>query len=72
MLPRLIRNKSLPINLTEMTEKMNKTFRTNIVCVFWKKVDGLSRIDIETIQNIAQKPLTRTQIVRTDARPTRN
>jgi antitoxin component of RelBE/YafQ-DinJ toxin-antitoxin module len=29
--PRLIRNKLLPINLTVMTEKMNKNFRTSIL-----------------------------------------
>ena len=49
VVPRLIRNKSLPINLTEMTEKMDKIIRTIIVYVFWKKVDGLLRIDVEMI-----------------------
>ena len=34
VVPRLIRDKSLPINLTKMTVKMNKKFRTNIVYVF--------------------------------------
>jgi hypothetical protein len=66
MVPRLIRNKSLPINLIEMTEKMNKNFRTSLVYVFWKKVDGLLRIDVETIQNIARKRLTRAQTGRTE------
>ena len=68
VVPRLIRNKSLPINLTEMTEKMNKNFPTSIVYVFWKKVDGLLRMDVEKIKNIARKLLTRSQIVRTDVR----
>ena len=47
---------------------MNKKFRTNIVYVFWKKVDGLVRIDVETIQNIARKLLTYTQTGRTDTK----
>ncbi len=34
---------------------MNKNFRTGVVYVFWKKVDGLLRIDVEMIQNIARK-----------------
>ena len=60
VVPRIIRNKSLPINLTGMTEKTNKNFRTSIVYIFWKKVDGLLRIDVETILNIARKlPLLR-------------
>jgi hypothetical protein len=46
---------------------MNKNFRTNIVYVFWMKVDGLLRIDIEKIQNIARKLLGRSQIVRAEA-----
>ncbi len=62
VVPRLIRNKSLPINSTEMTEKMNKKNRTSIVYVFWKKVDGLFQIDVEIVQNIARKLLTRSQI----------
>ncbi len=64
VVPRLIRNKSLPINLTERTEKMNKNFRTNIVYVFGTKVDGLLRMDVEMVQNIARKLLTHTQIAR--------
>jgi hypothetical protein len=67
VVPRLIRNKTLPINLTELTEKMNKNFRTSIVYVFWKKVDGLLRMDVEMIKNIARKLLTHTQIGRADA-----
>ncbi len=43
---------------------MNKNFRTTVVYVFWKKVDGLLRIDVEMVQNIARKLLTRSQIVR--------
>ena len=43
---------------------MNKNFRTGVVYVFWKKVDGLLRIDVEKIQNIARKLLTRAQIGR--------
>ena len=68
VVPRLIRNKTLPINLTEMTEKMNKNFRTSIVYVFWKKVDGLLRMDVEMIKNIARKLLTRSRIARAEAR----
>ena len=45
---------------------MNKKNRTNIVYVFWKNVDELLRIDIETIQNIARKLLTRAQTGRAD------
>ena len=45
---------------------MNKKFRTSIVYVFWKKVDGLLRIDVEMIQNIARKLLTPTLIGRKD------
>jgi hypothetical protein len=41
---------------------MNKHVRTNIVYVFWNKVGGLLRIDIELIQNIARKLITHTQI----------
>ena len=41
---------------------MNKKFRTNIVHVFWKKVDGVFRVDVEMIQNIARKLLTRAPI----------
>ena len=48
-----------------MTKKMNKFFRTSIVYVFWKKVDGLLRIDVETIQNIARKIVTHTQAAHT-------
>ena len=66
MVPRLIRNKSLPINLTEITEKMYLNFRTSIVYVFWKKVDGLLRIDVEIVQNIARKLQMRARIGRTD------
>ena len=46
---------------------MDKNFRTSIVYVFWKKVDGLLRIDVEKIQNIARKLLTRSQAARADA-----
>jgi hypothetical protein len=46
---------------------MNKNFRTSIVYVFWEKVDGLLRIDIEIVQNIARKLLTRARIARKDA-----
>ena len=49
-----------------MTEKINKNFRTNIVYVFWKKLDGLLRIGVETIKNIARKLLTHTHIGRAD------
>ncbi len=45
---------------------MNKKFRTSIVYVFWKKVDGLFRIDVDIVQNIARKLLTRSQIGRKD------
>ena len=45
----------------------DKKFRMSLVYVFWKKVDGLLRINIEMIQNIARKLLTHTQIVRADA-----
>ena len=45
---------------------MNKNFRTSIVYVFWRKVDGLLRIDVETIQNIARNLLTRMQTGRED------
>ena len=41
-------------------------FRTSLVYVFWKKVDGLLRSDVETIQNIARNLLTRAQIARKD------
>ena len=43
---------------------MNKFFGTNIVYGFWKKVDGLLRIDVETMQNLERKLLTRSQIGR--------
>ena len=43
---------------------MKNKFRTNIVYVFQKKVDGLLRIDVEIIQNIARKILKHTQIGR--------
>ncbi len=46
---------------------MNKNFRTGVVYVFWKKVDGLLRIDVEIVQNIARKLLTRSLIGRADA-----
>ncbi len=49
------------INITEI---LNKKFRTSIVYVFWKKVDGLLRMDVETIKNIARKLLTHTQTAR--------
>ncbi len=45
-----------------------KIIRTNPVYVFWKKVDGLLRIDVEMIQKIAGKLLTPTQAVRKDAK----
>ncbi len=51
---------------------MNKKIRTSIVYVFWKKVDGLLRIDVEIIQNIARKLLTRSQTGHKYAPPTRN
>ena len=51
---------------------MNKKFRTSLVYVFWKEVDGLLRIDAEMIQKTARKLLTRTQAARTAAGPTRN
>ena len=51
---------------------MNKKIRTSIVYVFWKKVDGLLRFDVEMIKNIARKLLTHTQIARADAPPTTN
>jgi hypothetical protein len=50
-----------------MTKKMNKIFRTGVVYVFWKKVDGLLRIDVEVIPNKIRKLLTHTQIARTVA-----
>ncbi len=46
---------------------MNIFFRTSLVYVFWKKVDGLLRSDVETIQNITRKLLTHTRIGRADA-----
>ncbi len=49
---------------------MIKKFRTSIVYVFWKKVDGLLRIDVEMIQNIARKLLTRSQAARADVNTT--
>jgi hypothetical protein len=52
---------------------MNKIFRTSIVYVFWKKVDGLLlRTNVETIQIIARKLLTHTRIGREYAQPTPN
>ena len=45
---------------------MNKNFRTGVVYVFWKKVDGLLRIDVEKIQNIERKLLTHTWTGRED------
>ena len=45
---------------------MIKKIRTSIVYVFWKKVDGLLRIDVEMIQNMARKLLTRARIGRED------
>ncbi len=50
-----------------MIEKINKNFRTSIVYVFWKKVDGLLWIDIEMIKNIARKLLAHTQAARKEA-----
>ena len=50
-----------------MTKKTNKFFRTGVVYVLLKKVDGLLRSDIETIQNKARKLVTRTHIGRADA-----
>ena len=49
VVPRSIRDESLPINL-EGLEKINKN-RTGVVYVFWKKVGGLLRIDVERVQN---------------------
>ena len=40
--------------------------RRSPVYVFWKKVDGLLRIDVEIVQNTKRKQLTRSQIARTD------
>ena len=37
-----------------LTEKMNKIFRTGVVCVFWKKAGVLLRINVEMIQNRAR------------------
>ncbi len=65
MVPRLIRNKSLPINL-ELLKKINTKFRTSIVYVFWKKVDGLLRVNVKMIQNITRKLLTRARAGRTE------
>ena len=45
---------------------MIKIFRTSIVYVFWKKGDGLLRIDVEMIQNIERKLLTHTWTGRED------
>ena len=72
VVPRLVQNKSLPINLTKMSEKMNKKLRTSIVYVFWKKVDGLFRTNVEMIQNIARNFLTHTQPRTHGGEPTRN
>ena len=47
---------------------MNKNFRTSIVYVFWKKVGGLFRIDIEPIQNRIRNLLTHTHAGREDAK----
>ena len=66
VVPRFIRNKLLPIDLTGMIENMNKFFCTSIVYVFFKKIDGFLRIDVEMIQNIERKVLTHTRIARTD------
>ena len=44
-----------------MTAKNELNFRTSIVYVFWKKVDGLLRIDVEMI-HVARKLLTRSRI----------
>jgi len=41
---------------------MDKNFCTRIVNVFWKRVGGLLRINVETIQNIARKLQTHTRI----------
>ncbi len=49
-----------------MTEKIEKKNRTSIVYLFWKKVDGLLRIDVDTIKNIERKLLTHTQTGRTE------
>ncbi len=46
---------------------MNTNSRTSIVYVFWKKVDGLLRMDVEMIKNIARKLLTRSQAARAEA-----
>ena len=45
--PRLIRNKSLPIDLDGL-KKLNTIIRTGVVYVFWKKAGGLLRIDVES------------------------
>ncbi len=50
---------------------MKNKNRTIIVYVFWKKVDGLLRIDIETNQNIARKLLTHMRRTH-GGEPTRN
>ena len=51
---------------------MNNFFRTSLVYVFWKKVDGLLRIDIEMIKNITRKLLTRAQIAPEEASSTKS
>ncbi len=49
---------------------MNKIVRTSLVYVFGKKVNGLLRIDVEMLQNIARKLLTHTHAVRAYANTT--
>ena len=51
---------------------MHKNVSTSIVYVFWKKVDGLLRIDVETFQNIVRTLLTNTRIGREYAPPITN
>ena len=46
---------------------MKKKIRTSIVYVFWKKVDGLLRMDVEMIKNIARKLITRAHAARKEA-----
>ena len=48
VLLRLIRYKSLPIDLDRL-QKMNEIFRMSLVYVFWKIASGLLRIDVEMI-----------------------
>ena len=66
VLPRTIRNKSLPINLTEMTEENELKISYEYRICLLKEVGGLLRIDVEVIQNIARKLQTRARIARTD------